>query len=323
MMRQCHHSRGFTLTELLVSMVVGLLLMAGLVTLMVNSKKNYAQQDYSARLQENARFTVQFLTYDIRMAGFYGCSNNIVNDGSVTAFNVSAPTTNPDEVTITYGEPYEAADPVRITQVSGSASLTWTLNRLPDDWVGSDDIVGEDIVAADCASATVTTVDSMDSSNNQITVSGNLGRTVDPAVNSSGPITVRRLIANTYAVDTTGESGIPVLTRNGQELVEGIENIRLLYQAATGDSFETGASAPESPTAVQFGALVRSISNENLEPGGNREFGSGADITLDTGGNSPGCNDGYLLLDECVPVTPLRGQRRVFSTTLSVRNRSL
>lgn len=324
MIQRSRRSRGFSLTELLVAMVVGLLLMAGLVTLMVNSKKNYAQQDYSARLQENARFAVQFLTYDIRMAGYYGCSNDIVNDGSVTAFDVPNPSTEPDEVTITYGEPHETGDGVRITQVSGSGSLTWTLNRLPDDWVDGNNIVGETVVAADCASATVTTVDSIDANNKRITVSGNLGRIVDPAVNDSGPITVRRLITNTYAIDTAGESGVPVLTRNGQELVEGIENIRFLYQAAAGESFDTGASAPESPTAVQLGALVRSISNENLDPGSNREYGSGADITLDTGGNSPDCaDDEYLLLDECVPVTPLRGQRRVFSTTLSVRNRSL
>lgn len=321
-MIRIRHTRGFSLTELLVAMVVGLVLMAGLVTLMVNSKKNYAQQDYNARLQENARFAMQFLTYDIRMAGYFGCSNNIINDSSVTAFNVPDPTTDPDKVTITYGAPYDENEKVFITQVSGSGSLVWTLNRLPDDWDSS--LVGDEVVVADCGSAAVTTVSAIDTDNNQITVDGNLGRLVDPSINDSGPLVVRRFISNTYAVENSGESGIPVLTRNGQELVEGIEDIRLLYQAVGGANYETGASAPDTPRAVQLGALVRSISNENLEAGQNREFGSGADITLDTGGNSDTCEDDeYQILDECVAVAPLRGQRHVFSTGLSVRNRPL
>lgn len=304
-------ARGFSLTELLVAMVIGLVLLAGLVTLMVNSKKNYSQIDYSARLQENARFTMEFLTYDIRMAGFFGCSNEIINDDSVTAVEVPDPTTAPDEVTITYGEPYDASEVVFVTDVSDTNSLEWTLNRLPSDWVGS--ITGETVVVGDCGSSAVTTITAVDSDNNKITVSGGFGRTFDPEVNNSGPITVRRLISNTYAINSSGESGIPVLIRNGQELVEGVEALRFLYQASAGDDFVSGSTAPATPVAMQLGTLVRSISNENLD--GDREYGSGASLTVDNGQ--------HTLLDQDVDVGELRGQRRVFTSTLSVRNRPL
>jgi len=317
-------SRGFSLVELLVAMVIGLVLLGGLVTLMVNSKKNYAQQDYSARLHENARFAMQFLSYDIRMAGYYGCSNEIINDSSVAAVSVPSPSTNPDEVTITYGEPYDDDNSVRIVDVDDSNSNLWTLNRLPDDW--GDDIVGDTVVVGDCGSSAVTTVSAVDTDNTTITVSGGLDRIFDPAINDAGPITVRRFVSNTYSIDTSGESGIPVLMRDSQELVEGVENMRLLYQAAAGDNFVTGSSAPARPVAVQLGALIRSVSNEVLDADANpdREYGSGADITLDTGGNDPSCNDDeYQVLDGCVPVTALRGQRRVFTSTLAVRNREL
>jgi len=308
-------SRGFSLTELLVAMVIGLVLLGGLVTLMVNSKKNYAQQDYSARLQENARFAMQFLSYDVRMAGYYGCSNEIINDDTITAVNVPNPSTNPDEVTITYAEPYDADAGIEIVDVADSNPNLWTLNRLPDEWGG--DLVGDTVVVGDCGSSAVTTVTAIDSDNTTITVSGGLDRIFDPDINDAGPITVRRFVSNTYAIDTAGQSGIPVLTRDGEELVEGVENIRLLYQAAAGENFVAGGSAPARPVAVQLGALLRSVSNEVLDAGANpdREYGSGAGLTVDDGQ--------HQLLDQNLDVGELRGQRRVFTTTLAVRNREL
>lgn len=78
-------ARGFSLVELMVALVIGLLVLAAVSTVMVNSKKNYTVQDSLARLQENARVAVDFISRDLRTAGYYGCSsdhaavNNIVN----------------------------------------------------------------------------------------------------------------------------------------------------------------------------------------------------------------------------------------------------
>ncbi len=69
-------ARGFSLVELMVAVVIGLLVLAAVTTVMVNSKKNYTIQDSLARLQENARVAVDFLTHDLRMTGYYGCSND-------------------------------------------------------------------------------------------------------------------------------------------------------------------------------------------------------------------------------------------------------
>jgi len=313
-------SRGFSLTELLVAMVVGLFLLGGLVTLMVNSKKNYEQQDYNARLQENARFAMEFLSYDLRMAGYYGCSNNIINDNTVVPATATEGGSGgtPDSVTITYGQAYDAGDEVFIDPDAASndaygSPLTWELNRLPAEWS-----TGDEVVVADCGSASVVTITNINSSSDQITVDGPLGRVYDSKGGTGGAITVRRLVTNTYAIQSTGQSGIPVLTRdNGsgaQELVEGVENIQLLYQGLGGGAFVDGASAPTQLAGVQLGALVRSVSNVNLD---DREYGSGTDITTDSGA--------YTVLGQDVSgVTPqIRGQRRTFSSTLAVRNRPL
>ncbi len=67
-------SAGFTLVELLTALVIGSVLMLGAITIMVNSKDAYETQDDLARLQENARFAMNLLLKDIRMAGYFGCN---------------------------------------------------------------------------------------------------------------------------------------------------------------------------------------------------------------------------------------------------------
>lgn len=310
MNRATVHSRGFSLTELLVAMVIGLLLLGGLVTLMVNSKKNYAQQDYSARLQENARFAVDFLSYDIRMAGYYGCfHNSIANDDSVQPIVVSGP---PTQVTITYGEASGAGNQVILDPANHDpdSDTELVVNFIPEDWEA-----GDALVISDCLRAAAADIDTggIDENNNTITVTprnGDLEGRFDPSQTERGPITVRRLISNTYTIATTGASGIPVLTRNGQELVEGVESIRLLYQDSPGAAFSAASGGSDNPTAVQLGLLVRSVSNENLD---DREYGSGVDLTEDDGQ--------HPLLGQVLDLNTLRGQRRTFTTTLVVRNR--
>jgi type IV pilus assembly protein PilW len=70
--------RGFSLIELMISIAIGLLIMAGLVTMFLNSSSNQRElQRASARI-ENGRFAMDTLTQDIHHAGYYGQFFNIV-----------------------------------------------------------------------------------------------------------------------------------------------------------------------------------------------------------------------------------------------------
>lgn len=71
--------KGFSLVELMVALTIAMIILAASVALMVNSKQSYTTQDGLARLQENARFAMQFLLRDIRMAGYYGCADDITS----------------------------------------------------------------------------------------------------------------------------------------------------------------------------------------------------------------------------------------------------
>ena len=71
------HTLGFSLIELLVAMVLGLFLMTGVISAFISAKQSYAQQDALGQMQENARFALEMLARDTRMAGFGGCSSDI------------------------------------------------------------------------------------------------------------------------------------------------------------------------------------------------------------------------------------------------------
>lgn len=67
---------GITLIELMIAIGVSLILMLGVGTVFINSKRTYVVQEDFARLQENARVAMKHLQTDIRLAGFVGCAFN-------------------------------------------------------------------------------------------------------------------------------------------------------------------------------------------------------------------------------------------------------
>lgn len=75
--------QGLTLVEIMVAMTISLLLMAGIIQIFAGNKQTYRMQEGLARMQENTRFAVDFMSQDIRQAGYVGCIRNIdgVNNG--------------------------------------------------------------------------------------------------------------------------------------------------------------------------------------------------------------------------------------------------
>lgn len=62
---------GFSLVELMISITIGLLLLLGLVTLLVNSSASHTEMQKSSVQIENGRYATQLLSDDIRLAGYY------------------------------------------------------------------------------------------------------------------------------------------------------------------------------------------------------------------------------------------------------------
>ncbi|MEI6707183.1 MAG: PilW family protein [Methylococcales bacterium] len=70
MFRANSSQRGFTLIELMIAMLIGVFLMAGVIQIFLSAKQAYRLQENLSRLQENGRFAMDIITKDIRMAGY-------------------------------------------------------------------------------------------------------------------------------------------------------------------------------------------------------------------------------------------------------------
>jgi len=63
---------GVSLVELMIALVLGLIILAGLATIFANSSRSREDLERSSRQIENGRFAMETLTDDLRLAGFYG-----------------------------------------------------------------------------------------------------------------------------------------------------------------------------------------------------------------------------------------------------------
>lgn len=64
--------RGLSLVELLVSLLLGLMLSAGLVSAYLGAKRHSFHEEQMARMQENGRYAMRLITRELSMAGFFG-----------------------------------------------------------------------------------------------------------------------------------------------------------------------------------------------------------------------------------------------------------
>lgn len=72
---------GFSLVELMISLVLGVILTLGVAQIYLSSSDTYRLTDGLARIQENVRFSSEFLGREIREAGGDGC---LLDNGTVT-----------------------------------------------------------------------------------------------------------------------------------------------------------------------------------------------------------------------------------------------
>jgi type IV pilus assembly protein PilW len=65
---------GFSLTELMVALVMSLVLLAGALSILYSSRVSYAENEKLARVQETGRTVMELILRDVRASGFNGCA---------------------------------------------------------------------------------------------------------------------------------------------------------------------------------------------------------------------------------------------------------
>jgi len=351
-------STGFSLVELMVALTIGLIILAATGMLFVSSKKGYSTQDSLAHLQENGRFAIQFIVKDLRLAGYYGCVDDINAESihstlngdtsfdynaqtPIEGLNGSANTWYPSTSTSLPSGRIAGTDAIMVRMGDPDGSLTVT-SEMPNESAEvkvssvSGFSEGEVVMISDCASADVFQITAVQTASSKLQhAPGGADATQDPPWpgNDTGqggklskaygpPGSKVMKFYNRQFYIGTGASGNPALFRitnsgTAEELVDGIESIRLLFGKDTdGDKvpnvyLRPGATGLQSASdwssvvSVRVGLLARTLVQEGTDVDGNL-YDLDGDGTNDfpTSGNPP--NDRY--------------KRRVFSATVLLRN---
>ena len=142
------HAEGLSLIEMMVAVAIGSVLVFGLLQVFIASKASYQTAEGLARVQENARFALDFLQRDIRMAGHFGCVNDQAHwvreegDPAVHFGSITSGGGSPLDFSVSI-EGYEAAStgPSNTLTIGGSWTAPTGIPTLSPTPVGGSDVL--------------------------------------------------------------------------------------------------------------------------------------------------------------------------------------
>ena len=357
--------RGFSLVELMVAMLIGLIILAAVVQIFVGSNATYRLDEGLARVQEGARFSMDFLAKDIRMAGYMGCNSQLKFTGTPPEVNNMVKTPNQSYLfnnggirchryfcaapsTCTGGlaewDPplpgdYFGAGDVRmgsdVVIINRGSELGTTLTgtlppnnaniKIVDTAAIAGQIVDDDILLiSDCANADIFRVTNIAGGSGVKTIvhaaSGNTDSKLSKVYQSDARL--MKLVTRVYYVGASATPGETSLFRkelgaagalNAEELVEGVEALKVLYGIDT--------ATPQSGIPAQY-----------IVPADVTDWAKVVSVRLGMVVRTPGVVDTELdtriydvlddttgTLDNFDPPDDNR-RRRVFNSTIRLRN---
>jgi len=101
------HQRGFTIVELMIAGVLGIILTAGVIQLFIGSNQNYSLQEELANIQEDGRFAMIFLENEIQKGSWIDGFNQQIQP----AVNMNASSDGvTDSVAVSYTVPVDGVN---------------------------------------------------------------------------------------------------------------------------------------------------------------------------------------------------------------------
>lgn len=257
--------RGISMVELLVALVLGLLIIAGLLQVYLSSRQSQQLQDALTSRQETLRFGTLLLTRDLRMAGYRGClrdtghvintlnsPNAYLNNFDVyvqgaeatggawaPALDASITPVEPGTDVLTIRTTLDAVVQVAQEMPTSSAvvRITPNINPLPFATGG-----GDIVLISDCGGASIFQITQYTPASGTVVHNPGQGAGLPSPGNSTQNLGRRypvgselsRIATVSYFIrQSASGNGLSLWRRQGnaaaQELVDGVEDLQLLY----------------------------------------------------------------------------------------------
>lgn len=190
---------GLSLVELMVALVLGLVLMTGIIQVFLSSRQTYASNEAMARMQENGRFALEFISRSARLAGY---AEKIYIGGT------PLPIVRPSCA----GQPGDLPETPPCSENGGESDSIGFIMRPPIIDGARRDCIGNDLDNVSSAKH----IDDNDLIINEFSI-------------AQGALACR-----TYAYDSVTGVGKWTAGPGYQALIDGIDRLQILYGVSTG-----------------------------------------------------------------------------------------
>lgn len=336
---------GISLVELMIAITLSLILGGALIQILVSSRGAYRTQETMARIQENGRYALETLAYDIRMAGYMGCASidkipltviasnppadvglsasNIINGSdNVAAGNAFNAVVGTDVVTIRRASDTGMrltgnTDPnnSNVQVINNAAGLTQNDYAFISDCSSADLFRITNVVVGNDTKATMAHAGNNNSPNKLSKIYGPDAEVLafhsyayfirDTGRTTPGGNPINALFVQARTGGADAHSATPI----SYELAEGVEDLQVQYGLDTdGDGFADGYRTANNITAAEWASVVTTRINLLLHSTEDGLIGTSGDFVQNVNFNGVAApNDGRL--------------RQIFSSVIAIRNR--
>ena len=229
---------GFTLVELMIAMVLGLVVIGAAFAIFHSSQSTYRSNEGLSRIQESARVAFQLMSRDIRAAGGSACSNFSVVEGTgaaVTQYRDTAVSGGANSLRVVSGD--DAA-----YSVLDSSSTSVTLD--PDELDAADDVfdVGDFLLLCNARKTHIVETTSVNGLRVEFAaLPGGYDPTDDEYAPPGAVVLASLRDVNWFVADNGRDDGRSLfVSRMGgdrEEVAEGVQNLSFTYLEAGSNQY--------------------------------------------------------------------------------------
>ena len=249
------HQHGFSLIELMVALVIGLLLLSAVLQLFLSSRQTFRVQQALGQIQQESRFAFDMLSRELRMIGYQGCAGSATLNPRVIADNdadgvadlqyaanlllegfddgvgwgnpTPLPHLNGDVIRFVYGDGNSARLAGNMTSDNANIQITHD----PGGLAAGDLLMVSDCLDADIFAATSV---SQAGGSSVVTLAHAINRNLNNRLSKAYGANAHVMWLRHHSYFIAEEDNAPGLYRidttgNTLRLVEGVEDMQILY----------------------------------------------------------------------------------------------